>query len=365
MNKLVLLISIIFIPTMILANQEKGLSQAIEDLYQFNFKNFNLDISAGYHQAFWTPSFGQKIMEVETEGLKSYNIGIGTSYFKNNLLFFQYERPFDTNPEQQSIIERNANANPGMEKLSFGLSPSLLIKIYDIKNPFFKMLLSTRYVNSKEIFFGKAKAKKGFAYVSKDTTVTENSDATVTFSSLDRFQEGETLSFNTEFKDTSITMALPAELISGIDFRFGYYKVEWFRPSDYDKTWFTVADNLQVIYDTKYESKGGELSIESKDITSPGFNFIFNARWGLSNNVGNVVAKDFKLDNDKDLLYASGILNLWYNWYLKGEIKNGVYATFGGSISRRVFTTEYSLFSGGVGAREDIGRVYARIGYIF
>ncbi|OUR95688.1 hypothetical protein A9Q84_14400 [Halobacteriovorax marinus] len=338
---------------------------AVVDITKFKFKDFDLDLSAGYHQAFWTPYFGQELMEVDTEGLQSYNIGVGTSYLKNNLLFFQYERPFKTNPEQQSIIERNANANPGMEKLSFGLSPSVLIKIYKVKNPFLKMLLSTRYVNSKEIFFGKAKAKKAFAYVSKNSTVTDNGDGTVTFSSLERFSAGETLSFNTEFKDTSITMALPFELFSGIDIRFGYYKVKWFRPSDYDKTWITVSDSLQVVYDTKYESNGAEFTIESNDITSPGFNFIFNARWGVDNNVGNVVDQDFKLENNKDLYYASGILNLWYNWYLKGKVKDGLYATLGGSVSRRAFTTELSLFSGGVGAREDIGRVYGRIGYIF
>lgn len=331
----------------------------------FELNNFSPDISSGYRYNLWIPGGRKDVMNIHTEGLQSADIGLSIKYNNKTLVFYNIERPLQGTEEQSQIIAKNKTQNPGMEKLSFGFSLDSFKDFVSVKNRFISALFSTRLINSKEVFFGNATALEQFDYVDDTSTLERIDDDTVIFSNLQRFSEGESFGFQTEFKDFSITIAWPWGSNSPpFDIRFGGYSIEWKRPSSHTRTWFSVADGTLVIYDTTFKSKGLELGIESLDYKSPGLNGYFNLRWGIDNEISNVVDRSYEEATGRDtLLYGSFILNLWHNWYAKGK-DDGVYFTVGASGSRRAFHFKYNPVKGGI-IREDLFKGYARVGYSF
>jgi hypothetical protein len=326
--------------------------------------NFHLGFHGGFQQSAWRPGLRRDIITYDTEGLQSFELGSRFYYMKKQIFTFDYERPVRATEKQNSILKKNKTQNPGLEK--FNILFSLKALSENFSNVFMKTLLSAELSSSLEMYYGTAKGEKNFAYVNRDATVTKNPNDTVTFSNLERIRKGDSVSFSTEFRDTSLTFAWPWNKEvwpwngsePTYEIRLGVYSVDWQKPSDHDRAFYTVVDDLLIVYDTTFQSKGGQFTLYATHPRGPGFKYYFNLRWGFFNEVKNVVQEIY----DKPLYYGSFLLNVWYNWYPVGG--DDFYLTLGHVVSRRAFTYEMSLFSGGID-RDDLLKIYARIGYVF
>jgi len=355
--------------------KDSKVMQAFGDVINFELKNFYLDFNAGYKLSRWQPGSQKTVLTFETEGLQSLDFNFIAKYQESPFFFFNYERPVENSAKQKAIFAENKTQNPGMEKFQFGLTADALIPILGIENFFLKVLLSGRYISTRESYFGTATAVQSFAYVDIGSSVTELprnelGQRQVSFSSLNRIPKGQKLAFKTLFKDKSLSVAWPlfqeVSLLSFLDFltlRTGYFRVEWRRPSTLNTTWHTVVDDLLIVYDTIFKSEGYEIAFETRDRSRPGLNGNFTFRYGLRNRIQDVVGS-FKVGQGKKLKYGSFLGNIWYNWYANPAKNTGLYLTLGASGDRRVFAYEFSPF-GGTYNSDELYNFYLQVGFVF
>ena len=77
---------------------------------------------------------------------------------------------------------------------------------------------------------------------------------------------------------------------------------------------------------------------------------------GFDDDISNRVNRDYEIEEGKELQYASGVIDWWFNWVPNDR----VLLTLGASWDRRVFGTEISL-TGGTWEDEDLYSVYSSL----
>jgi len=315
------------------------------------FSMFHFYLSGGARYSSWKPGFRSNFLDFTTEGSAAFEVNLDIDWLKYDVFAFKYERPFNNSPAQQDMLANNTTQESGLEKLKFAFWIQAFVDVFEIENPLLKLFFSTKFRYTKEIFYGDVEAVQAFAYVTKGTTVTKISDTVIEFSDLQRIAKGNSVAFRTVFEEYSVTMGTPVTPDERFEFRFGYYSINFVRPSDEDKRWKTVVDDLRVFYDTTFKSKGMQLSIGTMDPNAPGVGFLIDGRYGFSNDIESPVSDDYESYNPgKELKYLEGLFHFWYNHYFTADTKKktGSYITIGASFNRRYFANEFRPFSGGV-----------------
>lgn len=311
---------------------------------------------AGYRQSFWTPGFRRDVVDFRTEGLQSFTAGACLLFREVPVMFYHYEGPFERTPSQEELFERNVEQASALKKIRAGLLFGWVGTVMELPPLYLQVLNRLEWLHAEEAFFGDAVAVKKFAYVPSTADV-EVDGSTATIGGLVMMQPGDTVAFRTEFKEDDISLTWP---VSYRDWKFqvraGYFSARWFRPSDLDRQWYLVDDHTLLLYETEFMSKGFILGVEPQSRSAPGPGGSVLGRWGLDNHIRNEVNRDYEVEPGKDLLFAAGVIDGWYNWRFASGRWNWT-LTAGASIDRRIFATELHPLRG-TWESENLYRIY-------
>lgn len=328
---------------------------------------YSLELSAAYHQSLWFPGYYRGMFKFRTEGLQSATAKATVFSGGRELLTASYERPVAETGTQQAMLNANSSRNAGIQRLTFILQPGALMGDGGKAGNFWLALLTSLEIETtRELFFGTAEAEKDFVYAPRGTEVTWTSDTTVTFNPpLNAVAAGGKLSFQTEFSDLAASFYWPRSAPDRwFDFGAGYFENRWLRPSDYDRNWRTVTDDLPIVYESTFRSRGVQLTMKAADPGRPGLGISAVGRWGLNNSVSNALQRNVRLAADQRLLYASLAVSGWYRWYQRPAERKGWTLSAGALFDRRYFGTEIHPFKGGVEI-DDLWKLSVEAGYRF
>ena len=282
-------------------------------------------------------------------------------------LFLRHERPFDNTPRQAAMLEVNKSQVSGIERFSIGVAFSALAELFEVQNTWAKALLSARVITSRETFFSDAAAVEPFLFVALDTPVESLDGGIVRFHGAPLVMPGEMVSFESHFSDMEITAALPP-LWEGqwFDIRLGYFEAQWSKLSEWDKSWRTVEDDYQVLFESKLSTQGAMLELETPDRSAPGFGGDLRVRYGFRNQISDVVG----VRPGEALLHGSVYADLWYHWKRGDGDGKGWAVTLGAIYDRRLWASriepivkaEWPIFFYGGWVESDLMfKFYARV----
>lgn len=307
--------------------------------------NFSVNLRSGYNQMLWHPGFRRDVLGFKTEGLQSWEAGFQIQYKAIPVLFYRNEGPFKNTETQNELFERNVNSPTALKEIQIGVFFASIPAFRKSESWFVQGIGKLRYIHTERTFFGDVIAYTPFAYAPSNIEITRDGKY-VDFKDISIINAGDTVSFQTKFKDDEVSVLVPAKYKKDeFNVRAGYFASSWDRPSDLDRTW-RLAEDMMVIYETQFRSKGLVLGVEPVSRDIPGFNLALTGHWGFYCRVKNRVNRDFQIDPDKDLLYAGGVIDMWFNWYPYGEKQNDFLVTVGAQWDRRIFATEISPTTG-------------------
>lgn len=325
------------------------------------FRNIDTDIRLGYKQSRWQPGFRDDVFELKAEGLSSYNAGLSMEFKSHPVLFLDYEGPIDSSPAQGELFELNKDQEAALRKLQLGVLLSWIPQLRNSDKSYLVAIGNTRYLHTEETYFGDATAVVPFAYVPKDVDILWLDEHTVRFFGIEVVEPGSTVAFRTQFTDDEISVAWPLTVMK-VPFllRLGYFATSWYRPSDLDRNWLLVADDTLMIYETKFTAQGVIMGIEPRSRDVPGLNASITGRWGFDNNISNRVDRDYEIEEGKELLFASGVVDVWYNWQFQRGKRFLVACTVGAMLDQRSFATEIHPLRG-TWEKDDLLRFYSNL----
>lgn len=320
------------------------------------FKLFHADLNVASQFAYWNVNFDNDyaVLDYKSEGLAMVrllgNVGFGSKSF----LTVSYERPFSGSARQNEMLRSNTNSSSGFEKFVGGIKLDPFVD-YLIPNDSLgyrlaKKALSVRFKYSEEQYFTEATAKTDISYLPFSAVIDYQ---TKTASGYNSLLKGEKIIARSKVTDQEITIplvtfgtkqSLNGELLKVLemDFRIGRYVKKWSRPSD---TRVITVIGKPVAYDADFKSEGVLISLETVDVSSPGFNFDMSFRFGYNDSINS--ALDWKkIIPNKEIstrFYAISLAG-WYNYYLNKDIMTGWAVSAGGSYSLSSMSVE-SAFS--------------------
>jgi len=281
-------------------------------------------------------------------------------YKNRSIISIRYESPFSDTSSQQQILQKKSDTDSGF--LAYGAVIDLLRPIADslqIENSFVKFLFSAKLRYDKEIFVGKAIAKRAFRFVQADARITSGSlEREFSLDKSEDISAGEQLGFETEFTNQVLTFSVSPY------FRIGAYSNSWLRPSSLDNDFLVVKTEAPVIFETEFKSQGVILEL-GREQNAEGFNLNIHLKYGVDNEIQTAI-RDFthQLESNQELDYYSVGAEAWFN-YEPQNIK-GFYAKIGGLIDYREWDIGYKEHDYSLSLdRERLFKVYAQIGYIF
>jgi hypothetical protein len=264
---------------------------------------------------------------------------------------------YDSTPSQGELFERNVSQDSALKEIQLGFLFEWVTALTSADSSWAVAVSRLRYIHTEQTFFGEAVAQEPFAYARLGIDIIEDAPGSVWFADLEDIDEGESLAFRTEFVDDELSVLWPMELWNiPFNLRAGWYKSKWLRPSDIDRNWRLVEDDKRIMYETVFRSSGLVLGIEPAGRDVPGPNLRLTGHWGFDDDISNRVNRDYEIEEGKELQYASGVIDWWFNWVPNDR----VLLTLGASWDRRVFGTEISL-TGGTWDDEDLYSVYSSL----
>lgn len=341
-------------------------SKILEDIKKNKWSDFFYRPSLGYRQLFWSPGYiRNKGLKFDTEGIQVIEFRNNIGHKKNTFLFFQIDRPVKKTSSQDELYQKGKKGNGGVEKITVKLSLKSIENVFNVKNKFLKFLLSFEFEKSKESFFGQATATQDLFFVARNSRVTNVSNGSATFLDVTRINTGESVTFKTDFDNTTAIFGIDFKILKKIPikFNFGYYDTEWERPSSNADVWTNTSTGLKNFLGTTFKSKGILFSLKNSNERKPGFNGKIVIRYGLKNRINNAVRENVKIKG-KEPFFGWGTLDLWYNWFKDEEHKKGLFGTLGASLDQRYFAYANDPFFGAI-EREVIYSIYGRVGYEF
>lgn len=331
---------------------------------------FAIGVNVGSKTYFWEPSAWTKIVWLDTAGFSGYNIDLSAEYNKTPFFIYKYERPFSGVTSQEKMLDENRRSASGIERYSWGVLFKSIVEFLKPENTIIKNIASARVVSFHETYSGNLSANKSFIYVVSGSQVQPLPDGSILFYGGEEVEAGASLAFKTQFRDTEITFAWPSDDEERrFDYRLGYFESEWYKPSAFNANWFTVEEDLPVLFESVYRSKGVMAGVETIDHRHSGLNGNFSVRYGLENSISSVVSQ-FQ-ENTSAPLHGSVFIDVWYNWYPMEDNKKA-YITFGASYDRRLWATKidpivssefpFFFYNGAVDA-DTIFKLYGMMGF--
>lgn len=361
---LLLLASLVFMPlTARAAEKDPNDATATVTNATDEAGGFVVETDLGYRQSLWIVGFRRDVLDFHTEGLKSFDLGLTASYNRQPVAFYLHEGPVDSSPSQHELFEQNVDRSAALKKVKAGVLFSWLHSFGGADNSVLAVVDKLHYSHTEETYFGKAEAVRKFAYVPADSRIDWYEDG-VMIHDFTIIEPGNSVAFRTKFKEDEFSILWPVKYREWLfSIRAGGFFTRWLRPSDLDREWHFVEDNTLIVYETEFESRGLVLGIEPVGREIAGFNMSIVGHWGFDNRVSNRVNRNFRIEEGKDLLYAAGMIDAWYNWHLGG--RDGRFSlTLGALIDRRIFATEIHPFRG-TWESDQLHRLYGRIMFRF
>ena len=105
-------------------DEGEGVADVITDSVQgkLDKSKFSGNIDLGSNLSFWQPGLDdEKVVEFDTEGLKTFNISGNVVYEGKSFLSFGYESPLNKTSRQEEIFKTNTSQEAGLEKFTWGI----------------------------------------------------------------------------------------------------------------------------------------------------------------------------------------------------------------------------------------------------
>jgi hypothetical protein len=237
-----------------------------------------------------------------------------------------------------------------------------------------KLLLTTKYRYSRELFIGEIEAKEDLRYIGNDAIIQD--DGTVISGDI-LINKGELYNFKSLFIDHEITVDFLGGGGKNIEnlfwkdreYRIGYFESTWRRPSMYNASQDNYNDltlNNNDFYDTIYRAKGVIFLFSTLNRAKEGFNWEAFLKRSLSAEIKNAYGKKF-LKNVEYVDYTSSSVKIWYNHYFEVNNSFEYLITIGGSYDFRHFELKEDENSGNSVDldRDSIFRLHGSFGFKF
>jgi len=313
--------------------------------YKSNRKITGFDFNMGIEQSFWNINHKsqcdtcvQGVVDYETEGLSLYRVNGDLKVWDHSLINFYYEQPFNPSENQKEILRVNKSQTTGSEKYAVGLALDPIARRYfsdrRILNLILRRVVSIKIKQTREIFWGNAKANQNSIFVPLGTSIDYQN---LTILNGIPISAGDTLAFRTVFSDQEISMALwylkfKKFNIAESALRVGYYRSKWERMSDARLS--TLSSN-PVIYEAKFRSQGILVSLESDDVGEPGLNYDVIAKWGTKNSLDSAIEWERIFGEDIRVQTNLVEFGVWYNFYVNKKTREGLSLSAGGTMDLR------------------------------
>lgn len=358
---LLFLVFLLFLPiTMVQADETEENTTKDESPATPASPKFGASISGGTVFSFWKPGLdGEDIITYDTSGMKAYQLNGNIYILGQSISMFNYESPFNKSDEQNSMINANKNEDKsGVEQFVGGIRLYPLAQSLFGDNNLVVAIFAVKYKYTRERYFGKVTSDQDFAFVSKSANY---NPTTNTISGVNIIQKGETLSFQTDFVESEITIGGPLKKSTSQEFRFGYFQSEWTRPSHGDKATF---ESYPIITESTFKVKGIVASFNTVNEAQPGPNLDLMIKLGITGEVENAFNY-----SDQSIAYLDFGLNFWYNYYFSRNRDKGFFLKIGGSFDQRRLVvddketaeTNYVKFED----EDRLYKLYANIAYGF
>lgn len=319
------------------------------------FGTVGLGYQANYWQPYETDDEKSAVVEYDAEGLKSARLFGNLGFVENPALFFLYEFPVPPSDEQKEMLEANKTKESGLEKFTGGIRMDPIVERFVPDNTLLKRalrkVLSVRFKYTRELYMGEGKSLRDAYYVPMDAKL--NYDTHI-IEGIARINQGDTLAFKAEFEDYEISIPLLTTRkfqfntkdkfgIGRHDVRIGYYESLWKRISDTESA--VSINNLPVIYEAEYRSRGLMFGLETVDRSVPGFNLELAFRMGYDDKLKTAYdwQKAFGGAEGVDSVEVNSAmidLGLWYNLLIPFKNQQNLLITAGGSWHKRAMNVD-------------------------